>query len=152
MKFLLEYLKYSNGEKKFNGWWEIDGDRLYNRSGGWHHYTPSPDDVVVEAVDWDDLDYSPYLFPDSEYGWLSPDGQWYGCEFMDHYLIAKKVLHSSEEVLELDGWVKAFRDCDWNTQFYCGQQYTRAQYDWMLMRESGRKFIEEYPYFFDHLI
>lgn len=147
-KFLKEYLEYSNGTVEFNGWWEIDGDRLINRCGGWHQYTPKSGDIIVEVADWEDLDYSDYLNPESEYGWLSPEGSWYGCNYFEHDIIANNILHSNDISLELCGWVKAFKGADHETEYYCDGKYTKKQYDWMLMRPSGKKFIEKYEYLF----
>lgn len=96
-----------NGE---NGWWELIGNTCYNRVGGRHEYYPQDKDVFAEANDWDELDYSYLIKPDSEYGWVSPDGYFYGCKYADHSLMAKMYFKKSERQLEEEGWVKIFRD------------------------------------------
>jgi hypothetical protein len=96
-----------NGE---NGWWELVGNTCYNRVGGRHEYYPQDKDVFAEANDWDELDYSYLIKPDSEYGWVSPDGRFYGCKYADHSLMAKMYFKKSERQLEEEGWVKIFRD------------------------------------------
>lgn len=96
-----------NGE---NGWWELVGNTCYNRVGGRHEYYPQDKDVFAEANDWDELDYSYLIKPDSEYGWVSPDGHFYGCKYVDHSLMAKMYFKKSERQLENEGWVKIFRD------------------------------------------
>lgn len=96
-----------NGE---NGWWALVGNTCYNRVGGRHEYYPQDKDVFAEANDWDELDYSYLIKPDSEYGWVSPDGHFYGCKYADHSLMAKMYFKKSERQLENEGWVKIFRD------------------------------------------
>lgn len=96
-----------NGE---NGWWELVGNTCYNRVGGRHEYYPQDKDVFAEANDWDELDYSYLIKPDSEYGWVSPDGHFYGCRYADHSFMAEMYFKKSERQLENEGWVKIFRD------------------------------------------
>lgn len=96
-----------NGE---NGWWELVGNTCYNRVGGRHEYYPQDKDVFAEANDWDELDYSYLIKPDSEYGWVSPDGHFYGCKYADHSLMSKMYFKKSERQLEMEGWIKIFRD------------------------------------------
>ena len=54
----------------------------------------------------DDLDYSLLLEKDSENGWISPSGEFFGCDFFYHKMIAEMYLHSSEYNLEEHGWIK----------------------------------------------
>lgn len=111
MKFLHEYLEYNDGTIRDNGWWEIDGNKLYNIKGGFHYYDPSPNDIIIEADGWDDVPLEDFLCDDTAItGWIAPDGKFYGCDPMDHDLIASRVLHSSEEDLEEKGYVKIFRN------------------------------------------
>lgn len=112
-KYLHEFLKFSNGTIRDNGWWEIDGDRLLNEFGGWHDYQPEEDDVIVEAKDYLDLrnkvDFSYLIKNDSKYGWLAPDGTFYGCDSQEHNELA--VLYfkkDDEEELEEEGYLKIF--------------------------------------------
>lgn len=110
MKFLHEFLEYNDGTRCDNGWWKIDGDRLYNFRGGWHCYTPSPNDIIIEADSWDDVPMN-YLLNDSAItGWIAPDGTFYGCDAEEHELIAERVLKMSETMLEDQGYVKIFRN------------------------------------------
>jgi len=110
MKFLHEYCKGRDGTLYDNGWWEINGNRLYNVNGGWHDYNPSPDDIIIEVNGWNDIPMD-YLLNDSAVtGWVAPDGKFYGCEPEDHILIAEHVLKSSEMMLENRGYVKIFKN------------------------------------------
>lgn len=93
-----------------NGWWKIDGDRLVNRVGGWHPYKPEEDEEIIECEGWNELegkiDYSYLLKPNSRNGWLDRGGNYYGCNYSDHDILAQKVLKKSEIELENLGWVK----------------------------------------------
>lgn len=127
-KFLFEYNRYNDGTVSPNGWWEIDGNRLVNQAGGWHHYEPSPDDKIVEAESFDDLDYSYLLNPKSEYGWVSPDGRFYGCDYHQHETIADHILHMPGSELERKGWVKIYMDSFKRTKdWWCMKYLTEYQ-------------------------
>lgn len=93
------------------GWWEYNEDleRIENRHGGWNSYIPTSDEVV-EVDSWEDLDWSCLLDSDSPIGWVSPTGDFYGCDVRAHEDVAYWVLHSSERELELKGWVKIYLD------------------------------------------
>ena len=108
MKFLHEYFKHNDGTIYDNGWWEIDGNRLYNINGGWHDYNPSSDDIIIEADGWDDIPMDYLLDDEAITGWIAPDGKFYGCNPEEHMLIAEKVLKSSESMLENQGYVKIY--------------------------------------------
>ena len=108
MKFLHEFLEYNDGTTRDNGWWEIDGNRLYNINGGWHDYNPSSDDIIIEADGWDDIPMDYLLDDEAITGWVAPDGKFYGCNPEEHILIAEKVLKSSESMLENQGYVKIY--------------------------------------------
>lgn len=108
-KFLLEYQEQGDGTYRPNGWWQIEGDKLVNRVGGYHDYTPAEDDVISEVDSFDDLDYSYMLDVDSPYGWIDLDGTWYGCAYSEHSEVAKRVLHSNDLQLESEGWIKVYR-------------------------------------------
>ena len=46
------------------------------------------------------------LNKESNEGWISPSGEFFGCDFYYHRTIAEKYLKSSEEELENKGWIK----------------------------------------------
>lgn len=100
LKFLHEFINLPNGEKIDNGWWQIDGNLLVNIQGAHHEYIPNEDDIIVEAESLEDIDCKFLLVPDSRFGWVAPDGTFYGCEFSDHSLIARLVFKSDEQTLE----------------------------------------------------
>ena len=102
---------------KAEGWsaayWMIDRDSQYweNEAGG--RCPKSPGDVVLERstiVDYDfqSLDWSKtgYIMADSEYGWLSPEGKFYPCEYMEHDRVAYYLIKKPVSELEAEGWVR----------------------------------------------
>lgn len=92
------------------GWWEYqeDLDRIVNDCGGWCFYSKNME--IVEANNWDELDWS-YLLDDTKTtGWISPTGEFYGCKPRDHDDVAYWILHSSEQELEAKGFVKIYFD------------------------------------------
>ena len=95
-------------------WWEVKGDKVYNRYGGYHPLDKKL--PIVEAIDWYDLDWSCLLRKNSDVGWIAPDGTWFGCKNMDHADVAKFFFLSSEEMLEQKGWVKVYRSGLTNTR------------------------------------
>lgn len=121
--FLHEYNHYNDGSIVDNGYWEIDsydvlGDikdlvgctcRVYNICGGWHEVTIKAEDEIIQADTWDELDCSYLLNSNSHLGWLSPEGEFYGCDYFEHSLIAERIIHKSEPELEEEGWVKMYR-------------------------------------------
>ena len=117
--FVLETYKKDDGSFEYNGWWQYEDGYLYNRVGG--HHRADPDEKmwkyskVVEVNDRDDLDYSYILNPDSDLGWISPDGRFYGCGYRDHAAVAERVLKKTDDQLEDEGWVKVFFD-SWNRE------------------------------------
>lgn len=98
-RFLHEYIEI-DGVRHDNGWWEIDDGFLVNMFGGHHEYIPKDDDIIIEANSWDDVDCSSLCRPESRYGWVAPDGTFYGCDVTDHALIARFVLKSDELTIE----------------------------------------------------
>ena len=94
-----------------NGWWEYNEDleRIENSYGGWNSHTPTPEEIV-EVSSWEDLDWSCLLDPDSPVGWISPSGEFYGCDCRAHEEVAYWVLHSTERELEVKGFVKIYFD------------------------------------------
>ena len=76
--------------------------------------------LIVEAEDYDHLQmtkeykekWNEYVLsavdPNSNLGWIAPDGTFIGCSYYDHSFIAENYLHSSEERLEADGWCKVY--------------------------------------------
>jgi len=133
MKFLHEYSHYPNGQVIENGYWAIEGDRLVNSCGGWHPYTPSPDDEIIDS-DWDTIEKlyaKSKINNDATTGWIAPDGTFYGCDYRSHGWIAR-YLDMTEREMEIHGYVKIF-DVFPNSYdgvkygYWCEKHLTEAQ-------------------------
>ena len=122
-----------------NGWWKIVGDKLENAYGGCHNYNPQEDDEIVEANDFDELDWTGSLLDERKTtGWIAPDGAWYPCSPRDHRIVARLVLRSSEESLENKGYIKVFYSSfDGKDDFYGCRRFTDKQKEKLL--ELGYK-------------
>ena len=111
-----------------NTWWEVENNRVYNPDGGGYRYL-NKNLPIVEADDWNSLDWSCLLDKDSKIGWIAPDGTWFGCSTRDQAKVAERFLKSSEDRLETTGWVKVFRS--WLTRsrdwYVKGMVVTKAQ-------------------------
>lgn len=76
--------------------------------------------LIVEAKDYNhlqmtkeykekwDIYVKSAIKPNSNLGWVAPDGTFIGCSYHDHSFIAEEYLHSSEESLENLGWCKIY--------------------------------------------
>lgn len=133
-RFLHEFLVLGDGKRIDNGWWEIQGTHLVNAVGGMHSYTPHKDDIIIEAESWDEVDCSGMLVPESPYGWVAPDGRFYGCDWAEHATIARLVLKSSEQELEKTH-VKVYRPLMGQTEAYTRRTFlTEEQVDTLKKR------------------
>lgn len=112
-------------------WWEDDGDRWVNFNGGW--WPKSETDTILEravAENFEDLDHmkADWLRPDSESGWLSPEGRFYGCSYSYHDLVAWLILKKDVGELERSGWARVLgRTTD---GIYCLRFLTAEQRNW----------------------
>ena len=87
-----------------------DKVKLENAYSGWHYYTIQPDDEIIES-DWDTVERQYYLDKqDAEYGWIAPDGTFYGCEYEDHAHCIYAISNMYETQAEEAGWIKIYRD------------------------------------------
>lgn len=91
-------------------WWKLENGVCYNRYGGQHQYYTAEGDIIMEAEDWSDLDWSYLIEPESDLGWISPDGKFYGCDYRNHALMAEMYFKKSEKQLEHEGWIKVYMD------------------------------------------
>lgn len=81
----------------------------------------------VQAEDFCDLDWTKtgLVIPNSTFGWLSPDGKFIGCHYMDHDVVAHFILKTDVSVLEKQGW------CRIAEEFYCERRLTAYQRNWL---------------------
>lgn len=130
-----------NGELPF--WWEYDESTpiynatIYNMSGGRQTEWDLRDYEIVEAEDWEYLDYNNTIILSNIYktGWLSPNGKFYGCDYRCHNLQAQLVHNKSEFELENLGFIKITLNLNWrlsnskyNILCYC--KPTQKQFIW----------------------
>lgn len=148
MKFLHEFLRYSDGTVRDNMWWRIseDGTMLFNRCGGHHSYEPSEDDIICEVDSWDDLDYSFLLKNESPYGWIDRNGKYYGCEYEDHDDIAELVLHKTSRQLETEGWIKVYRSFNRGIETYIDDKWNHLVTPEQLRTLSEKNLEDTYVY------
>lgn len=143
MLFLLN--KEGDKERYPNGYWWLIVDteshknlksadlqdgmtvRLENRFGGGSEYTFHKDDEIAEADDWTNLDWARVLLrQDSKYGFVSPDGRWYGCNYHDHGDLCKLVL--GDEKIAENGWVEVYKGNCQDPNYYSRRKFlTEAQ-------------------------
>jgi len=121
MWFVRKRKRNAAGEIIDNGGvWEITdeptgvewGDmcRIENAYGGWHYYTITKEDEIFES-DWDTVEREQYQsYTDAEYGWIAPDGTFYGCNYEDHAHCIYAVSGMYESNAERAGWIKIYRD------------------------------------------
>ena len=111
MKFVHEFIDYPNHKDVDNGWWEFDEkqNRCINSMGGWHSYHPHPKDEFIEGT-WDDVIVANLKMDKDNHitGWISPEGDFFGCAPQDHYKVATYIYGCSERELEDKGFVKIY--------------------------------------------
>ena len=118
------------------------GEIWVNLRGGW--CMKSDDDEVVAVAEYADKEafvdanrkdvYSYLIKPKSDYGWLAPDGTFYGCDFADHSDVACFYFDKDDLILEKEGWVKIFRS------FESGE----AVYSQLRVSPQQRIFLEDH--------
>ena len=106
-----------------------------NLRGGW--CMQSDDDEIVavaeypneeEFIDANRKDVYSYLIkPKSDYGWLAPDGTFYGCEYASHSDIAVFYFDKDDAELEKEGWVKIFRSFESGETVYSQMRISTQQ-------------------------
>ena len=97
-----------------NYWWKYDitskvnNATVYNRMGGRQTKLDLTGYEIVQAKDWQYLDWSDTSVLNSDYksGWLSPEAIFYGCDYSSHSAQASLVHNCSERQLEQKGWIK----------------------------------------------
>lgn len=129
-----------------NGFWEVDEDdligaesgdvvRLYNQFGGYHYHILTNEDSFISVPSWGDLPWKDILIkPNALLGWISPSGEFFGCDYHDHEIVAEYVLNSSERELEKQGWVKIY-SCDGLQWYHENLRPTEEQK--RVLREKG---------------
>lgn len=101
-----------------NYWWKLDVNTPINRATVYNYFGGKQSDInltnkqIVEANDWSDLDWKGTDVYDDSFktGWLSPEGEFYGCSNEEHLQQSHFVHKKYENELEQLGWIKIRRD------------------------------------------
>jgi hypothetical protein len=149
MSFVLVKIEFDTS------WYRLSGDILSNRYGGYCDLLEN--DVILEtdeeSKDFYELDWTKttLIKPDSEGGWLTPDGTWYGCSYRDHAEVADLVFHKTEWELEELGYARV-KSTNVLVELY-KRRLTADQRNWLSLR--GYEFcddIREYAKMIDNTI
>ena len=111
MKFVHEFVDYPNHKNVDNGWWEYDEitNKCYNVAGGWHFYHLHPKDEFIEGT-WDDVLIYDFNLHRDDYitGWISPEGDFFGCSPQEHSRVAEYIYGMTEREMENSGYIKVY--------------------------------------------
>lgn len=115
------------------------GETWVNLRGGWCMKSDNDEIVAVaeyandeEFINANRKDVYSYLIkPKSDYGWLAPDGTFYGCEFASHSDVACLYFDKDEMILEKEGWVKVFRSVESGETVYSKRIVSMQQRIWL---------------------
>lgn len=125
----------NNGEFHDGYWWKVlyvdkashlsvgDSYTAENRYGGKSSYNVvEKGDIIVDADDWKDLDWTACLLrSDSKYGYIDPQGKWYGCNYSDHLDLCELVIRQDNP--EEYGWVKVYKSSFRDPDYYSRRKF-----------------------------
>lgn len=122
----------TKGYNKFGEIWE-------NIRGGWCIVSKENEILaVIEAKDKDDFIeqnrkeiYSYLIKPDSDLGWLAPDGTFYGCDWANHEMFVNQYFGKTDLEMEKDGYVRIFRSVELGVPVYSQFKISTAQRVWL---------------------
>jgi len=114
-------------------WVEDRGRYWVNYAGG---LVPKhKDDKVLDTCEAEDLQKLDWTRTgmlknyQTSCGWLSPGGEWYGCDSRDHSIVARWIIKAEEKELEAAGWIRVWNLDDWT----CTQRgITEIQRSWLV--------------------
>ena len=103
--------------------------------GGWSPKSDNDEIVAVaeypnekEFINANRKDIYSYLInPESDYGWLAPDGTFYGCDYASYSDVACFYFDKDDAVLEEEGWVKIFRSFESGDPVYSKMMISTQQ-------------------------
>lgn len=115
------------------------GEIWRNIHGGWClKYEEDEIIAIDDAKDMDDFIernrkevYSYMIKPDSELGWLSPDGTFYGCDWAEHELFVNQYFGKTDLEMEKDGYVRVFRSFELGVPVYSQFKISTKQRIWL---------------------
>ena len=79
---------------------------------------------------------------EQDYGWISPDGQFYKCGVLEHADFAANTLNRDDRELDKAGWIK-ITNC-FGGRCVASDHYliTQAQYDTLLSHDFTKEDLE----------
>lgn len=104
----MKFVKYENYWYEYDESTPINDARIWNMYGGCSSCNDISNCEMVEAEDFNFLDWSGTSLYNDEFltGWLDKEGNFYGCSPKHHKEQAKLVHNSSEEDLERNLFIK----------------------------------------------
>ena len=137
----MNFYKVSNGQYEF---WALEGYKpnygevWYNMRGGWQ---PKAGTTILaqeqvknkdEFIDRHRKEIFDYLIEkDSDFGWLAPNGEFYGCAWANHERLAEDYFGEEEGQLERKGWIRVFRSFELGIPVYCQSKVSPQQRIWL---------------------
>lgn len=117
-----------------NGYWEIGEDKpeigdfikLYNSCGGFHNHLITEKDELIQST-WEEILYKYYHDNQtSPYGWIDREGNFFGCDYMEHKACADACCNLTEIQAEQQGYIKIYSALG-ELEYYCDGRMTVAQ-------------------------
>lgn len=140
--FRVTFGHFVDSKRPLSGWLMDGGEYWVNSGGG--RCPKKPNDVIHEGPAYvesdEDLDWSQtYLNdPESNSGWLSPSGEWHGCDSQHHDTVARLILRKTVDELEKEGWCRVYgqyseeyRKKHADPEFLCQRHLTPEQRNWL---------------------
>ena len=121
-------------------YWVTEGFNEYgeiwqNLRGGW--CMKSDEDEILSVAEYSDEDefinanrkevFSHLIKPNSDYGWLAPDGTFYGCDYANHSDLATFYFDKDDYELEKEGWIKIHRSYESGEPVYSQTRMSSQQ-------------------------
>ena len=110
----MKFVKFKFSENKLPVWVEYDPNTpvydatIYNFAGGKNSGNDLTGKQIVDAESIYDLDWNDTELLSDKFktGWVSPEGEFYGCGYKSHELQAKYIHKKTERQLEELGFIK----------------------------------------------
>ena len=108
----MKFAKYDGYWYKYDDTTPIEHATMYNIHGAKITGCNLSDYQIVEADDYDCLDWTKttVLMEDSKYGWLDREGKFYGCSYEQHEYQARFIHKKTRRELEELGWIAVGRN------------------------------------------
>ncbi len=140
--YLVEYSVGAEGRQSRHKTWVTEKDDKWVQILNLGYMPKSKNDKIIKSQvfkDENDLDWKPVLIEsDSDFGWLSPSGEFFGCHYHNHDIVSELVIKLPSRILEKTGWTKVSYG-DWE----CQRRLTPEQKQWLLNRFDNIKITQD---------